>query len=88
MWTHFPGQRLVIEPSACLKLESFISQSCNDNEMKWGYEFPCTSKLRVKSFKVLHRIRQLFDHFKSSIVTSTRENSDIDIVVYTFFCQK
>ena len=51
-----------------MKLESFISQSCNDDEMKWGYEFACVAarvRPRVKSFKVLRRIRHLFNDFKS-----------------------
>ena len=45
-------------------------------------------RVRPREVKVLRRIRHLFDDFKSSIVTSARENSDIDIVVHTFFGQK
>ena len=51
---------------------------------KWNGGMNLRVRPRVKSFKVLRRIRHLFDDFKSSIVISARENFDIDITVHTF----
>ena len=77
---------LLHKASACLKLGSSFRGRAKT--AKWNGAMNLRVRVRVKSFKVLPRIRHLFDDFKSSIITSARENSEIDITVHTFFCEK